>query len=59
MTNIKLPQDQKDTIACAENLIRKAEKAHDGGEAMRFSQAAVNVTNAVHQIHHIKSYKTI
>lgn len=33
---------------CAESLIRQAESMHhDGTEAMKFSQAAVNVTNAM------------
>lgn len=30
-----------------ETLIRKAAKADDGGEAMRLSQAACNVANAM------------
>ncbi len=36
---------------CAVNLIRQAESIRqDGGEAMRFTQAAVNITNAMMNI---------
>lgn len=43
--------EKKDPLTmqeCAENLIRQAESMrHDGSEAMRFTQAAVNITNAM------------
>jgi hypothetical protein len=32
---------------CMRELITKAAKAEDSGDAMRFSQAAVNIANAV------------
>lgn len=43
---------------CVESLIRQAESMHhDGSEAMRFSQAAVNITNAMMNLKALETRK--
>lgn len=43
-----------DLIKEIESLIKKAEKSVDSSDALRFSQAACNVANALERIKHIK-----
>ena len=42
MTEVKMTSRDR-----VKSLIAKAERAHDAGEAMKFSQAALNAANAI------------
>jgi len=40
-----------------ETLVKKAAESHDAGEAMKFTQAALNAANAIYSLNELKKSK--